>query len=565
MLDKLISWAVIFAPIVVVIVLLIVFIKVCYRIAPVDKVLIITGGKKPKLVISGGAFIIPLIRRVDYFDLCLLTVKSDQDEIRTKTAVPIVTDWTAQIRPDTRSLEAGDETLLKAVVSFKERGSKGIIEDVKLTLTGAVRDIVASMTPEEVLRDKNIFSQKVQDVVEDEMKKMGLEIVSLNIQDISDRNGYYDNLAAKDSEEKRREAENVKADADQDIRQKKAEAERTAKAAELSSELSVAEKERDNALKKAEFKVQTDEAQANAAIAGQLQATKRAQEVAEQEGRVEVVRQTQAELAANQEALVIEAKAKAQKTKAIVEAEADAEQSKIAAAAAAEVAKRQAQGQADAEISKATGVAEAKKKEAEGKADAVKKEAEAESEAIRLKGLAEAEATKAKGLAEADAIRAKGLADAEAEFKMAEARAANEGVNKEIVLAEIRRDTTIQVATSIATVMAKVGEKAQFIDMGGNGGTKDGSDILTKVLGNIPKLFKQINVESEALNGKPAMDLIGELTSQLSKIKGEQLSAGSDAPTGKSAINLIEELDSQPSEIGGEESTADANGNDENN
>ena len=520
MLNNLISWGLIVGPIILGIVLVIVLIKVCYRIAPVDKVLIITGGKKPRLIISGGAFVIPLIRKVDYFDLCMLTVKSDQDEIRTISAVPIIADWTAQIRPDTRVIEDGDETLLKAVVSFKERGPRGIIDDVKLTLTGAVRDIVASMSPEEVLRDKNIFSQKVQDVVEDEMKKMGLEIVSLNIQDISDRNGYYDNLAQKDSQAKRQEAENVKADVDQDIRQKKAEAEKTAKSAELASELSVAEKERDNTLKKAEFKVETDVAQADAEIAGQLQTTKRAKEVAEEEGKVEVEKQVQAELAAKQEALVIEAKAKAQKTKTIIDSEAEAEKAKIDANAEAEVAKSQAKGQAEAEISKAEGVAEAKKKEAEGKAEAIKKEAGAEAEAKKLNGKAEAEAIEAKGLAEAEAIKAKGLAEAEAEVKMAEARAAMEGVNKEIVLAEITRDTKIQIATSMATVMANMGEKAQFIDMGGST-RKDGSDLVTNVLGNIPKLFKQLNIESEALNGEPVMKLVGDLASQLSKIKGE--------------------------------------------
>ena len=64
----------------------------------------------------------------------MLTVTADRDEIKTITAIPIVCDQTAQIRPASDDIE----TLKKAIISFKERGEDGIINDVKLTLTGAV-------------------------------------------------------------------------------------------------------------------------------------------------------------------------------------------------------------------------------------------------------------------------------------------------------------------------------------------------------------------------------------------------------------------------------------------
>ena len=120
----------------------------------VDKVLIITGGKEPKLIKSGGAIVPPIIRKASYFPLGIITVPAAGDEIRTVTAVPIMVDWTAQIRPNTKD----DEALKKAVISFQERGTDGIIQDIQLTLPGAVRDIVASMTPEEV----QLFEEFVQ-------------------------------------------------------------------------------------------------------------------------------------------------------------------------------------------------------------------------------------------------------------------------------------------------------------------------------------------------------------------------------------------------------------------
>ena len=268
--------------VVAVIVAVVLFLCSIYKVAEIDKALIITGGKEPRIKVSGGSFVIPIFRKAQYFDLCMLTVTANKDEVKTETSVPIVIDWTAQIRPDTNNID----NLKKAIISFKERGQDGIINDVRLTLTGAVRDIVASMTPEKVLRDKVAFTENVKNIVSDEMVNMGMELVSLNIQDITDNNGYYDNIAALDMEDKRREAENKKATVDQAVRTQKAESEKIAAQNELDSKLAVAAKQRDNNLQIAKFKAETDKANADANIAGELQKTIRQQEVAEQQGKV---------------------------------------------------------------------------------------------------------------------------------------------------------------------------------------------------------------------------------------------------------------------------------------
>jgi len=182
---------------------LIIFLMSIYKVADVDKALIITGGKEPVIKVSGGAFVIPIFRKASYFDLCMLTVTADSDEIKTSTAVPVVCDWTAQIRP----CVSDPAKLHTAIISFKERGNQGIIDDVKLTLMGAVRDVVAAMTPEQILRDKEEFKRQIQSGVSDELDNMGLELVSLNIQDITDRNGFFDDIAAIDAAEKRQAAD----------------------------------------------------------------------------------------------------------------------------------------------------------------------------------------------------------------------------------------------------------------------------------------------------------------------------------------------------------------------
>ena len=493
-----------------VIIAVIVFLCRIYRVADIDKALIVTGGKEPKIVVSGGSFVVPIFRKASYFDLCMLTVKADKDEIRTITSVPIVTDWTAQIRPETNDLT----TLKKAIVSFKERGQDGIINDVKLTLTGAVRDIVASMTPEAVLRDKAEFAQKVRDTVADEMKNMGMELVSLNIQDISDNNGYYNNLAALDMEEKRREAENKKAKVDQEIRKQVADSERDASQSELASQLAIAEKERDNNLKKAGYKAETDKAYADAEVAGKLQTTIRMQEVAREEGLVEVVRQEQANLAAAREKEVI-----------ITKAEADKEKAKIGAEASANVKKIQA----DAQVQVAEREADAVKIQADAIAEKTRKEGQARADVTKLNGIAEAEIIKQKGVAAAEAEKAKLMAQAEGEKALADARASNEKVNFEIEKLKIETEAKITVATKTAEIMAEVGKNAEFVNFGSSAKSETGN-VLIDTLSAIPEMLKKLDIENSALNGKPFADELSQLVASIAKpIKGDDAKALPDA------------------------------------
>ena len=63
--------------IIVAVILLLIFLAAIYRVADIDKALIVTGGKQPVIKVSGGSFVIPIFRKASYFDLCMLTVKAD--------------------------------------------------------------------------------------------------------------------------------------------------------------------------------------------------------------------------------------------------------------------------------------------------------------------------------------------------------------------------------------------------------------------------------------------------------------------------------------------------------
>lgn len=487
-------------PIAAAVIFIIIFLCMIYRVADIDKALIITGGKEPVIKVSGGSFVIPIFRKAQYFDLCMLTVTADKDEVKTKTSVPIVIDWTAQIRPDTENID----NLKKAIISFKERGQEGIKNDVRLTLTGAVRDIVAAMTPEEVLRDKVVFAENVKKIVADEMVNMGMELVSLNIQDITDKNSYYDNIAALDMEDKRREAENKRSIVDEAVRTQKAESERIASQNELAMRLAVAEKQRDNNLKIAGFKAETDKADADAAIAGELQHTIRLQEVAQQQGRIKVVEQEQANFAAQKEKEVIATRAEADKQKKQIEAEAQANVRRISADASVQVAEREAN---------------AVKITADATAEKTRKEGIAEADITRQKGIAEADVIRQRGLAEAEVEKQKLIAKAEGERALAEARASNERVNFEIEKIKIETEAKITIATKTAEIMANIGKNAEFVNIGGSGSVGAGvsGNVLIDTLASVPELMKKLDVENMALNGRPYNDELRNLMASIAE------------------------------------------------
>lgn len=483
--------------VVIVVIVAIIFLASIYKVASIDKALIITGGKEPVIKVSGGAFVIPIFRKVDYFDLCMMTVTADKDEIKTATAVPIVADWTAQIRP----CVSDPEKLRTAIVSFKERGNDGIISDVKLTLMGAVRDVVASMTPEQLLTDKEAFKQMVQKSVADEMDNMGLELVSLNIQDICDNNQYYDNIAALDSAEKAKAAQIKHAEVDQITREKTAEAGKAAEIAEararqeasiarMDAELAEKEKRKETDMKLAEFRTATETANADADVAGELQKTIRMREVEEQRGAVAVMKAEQENLAAQKQREVIVTRAQAEKERKRVEAEAEAEVQKTQAEAKVKVA------ESNAQAIKLQAEAEAQKTKTEGLASAevAKAKAMAEAEGKKAAMLADAEGVKAQKLAEAEGIKAQKLAEAEGEKAIADARASSGKVNFEIEKLKIEAEARIKIATATAQIMADVGQNAEFVHIGGesipmgSGSSKTGN-ILLDTLSQIPMLM----------------------------------------------------------------------------
>ena len=110
-------------------------------------------------------------------------------------------------------------------------------------------------------------------------------------------------------------------------------------------------------------------------------------------------------------------------------------------------------------------------------------------------------------------------------------------MNFEIEKLKIEAEANIKIATATAQIMANVGQNAEFVHIGGestlmgSGASKTGN-ILLDTLSQIPMLMKSVNVQNQALNGKPITDEIRELSDATLAGLGN-LKKGSKSDSGK--------------------------------
>jgi len=66
---------------------------------------------------------------------------------------------------------------------------------------GQLRQVIASMGIEEINRDRDTFLQHIQTSLEPELSKIGLQLINVNITDITDESGYIDAIGQKAASE----------------------------------------------------------------------------------------------------------------------------------------------------------------------------------------------------------------------------------------------------------------------------------------------------------------------------------------------------------------------------
>ncbi len=446
---------------------LIMIIVAGYVKAPPDRAYIISGiRRKPRILIGRAGVKIPFFERVDKLYLGQMTV-----DIKTEQSVPtndfinVNVDAVAKVRIGTDT-----ESIQLAAKNFLNKDPDQITLDLQDSLQGNMREIIGTLALKTINTDRDSFSDQVMEKASKDMNKLGIEILSCNIQNVTDENGLINDLGMDNTAKIKKDAAIAKAQADRDVAIAKAEADKAANDARVLAQTEIAEKNNALAIKQAELKKEADTAGAIADAAYQIQEQEQQKSIQTATVNAQIAKaEREAELR-QKEVLV-----KQQELAAEIEKKADAE-------------KYQAEKKAEAELVQRQKKAEAAKYEQEREADAKKAQAEAqkyaaeqEAAGIKAKYDAEAAGIAAKGRAEAEAIKAKGLAEAEAMEKKAEAYKKYNGA----AMAEMMIKIMPQMAAEIAKPLSQI-DKINIY------GTADGANGASQISGNMPIVMKQV-------------------------------------------------------------------------
>jgi len=469
--------------------LFITFIK-RYKRCPSDKILVVygkVGGKSTAKTIHGGAaFIWPIIQDYEFLDLRPMNIDVNLTNALSKQniRVDVPSNFTVAISTDQADMKNAAERLL----GMNRQEIASLARDI---IFGQLRLVVAMMDIEEINADREKFLQNIHDNLEKELSKVGLHLVNVNIQDITDESGYIDALgkeaaAAAINEakvsvaQKTRDGQIGEAEAKQDQRTKvakydadaqigEAEAAKTTriKTASLDTEAKVGEAEADK-------KMRTAVASANAeAIEGENSAAITiAKSVSEKE--IAKAEAKSAYIAAQnvQEAKAQEESYKAQKVAEEARAQKDKAKQYADVVVPAQIEKEKVETQAEAEAQKIRRIAK-------GDADAIYAKLEAEARGIREKMQAQADGFKS-------IVEASGGTAADASMLMISERL------PEIIKTQVEAIKDIQI------------DKITVWDSGQG---KTTGDFLTGLLGSVPALqevFKMTGAElPNFLKGTP--------------------------------------------------------------
>ena len=490
-----------------------------YKKCPSNEILVvygyIRGERSAKTYHGGGAFIWPVIQSYQYMSLEPMQLKVDLRGALAANNIRINVPSTFTVALDT------DPAMMNtAAIRLLGMSQPDIEELASEIIFGQLRLVVAQMEIEEINKDRETFEKNIRVFVGKELRTVGLNLINVNIRDITDEANYIQNLSEEATARARKEAEISIAAQDResqvgvarenqakDIGIAEASRERDIQVADAQAE-AVKKQKTIEANRRAS--VAGDEARAQVAEASSLAEGTKGAKAAEADQRIyvkeresEAVKgenESQAKIAdANAELAVVRAEATQrgevadrEAEVAIQQAQAKAEKERLTAA---EVVREQIDRQ---KIEIAAGAeAEKTRQEAQGVADAILAKYEAEAKGIRQ--LLDSKAVGYQSLVKGCG----GDARAGATFLMTEKI-------EEIVTLQTEAIKNIKI------------DKITVWDSGGSNGGGSGGSSTSNFMSNLIKSLPPLH-EVAGMAGVELPDYLGN-------IKGETAKAAAPAP-----------------------------------
>ena len=245
-----------------------------------------------RVVAGGGSLLWPIIEHFQPMSTAVTQVEIDEHDIPNKDNVKISAKGVATFK-----IETTQEALHNAAAAFLGKSDEELARIVRNILQGHLRSIIGKLNINEILRDRDAFNKKVVEESTEELRRLGIQIITLVIQEVTDEYGYIDALGKQSVAEAIRDANIKTAQAEAETKKKVSDANREADIPVASNAVKVAQAERDRDVKKAQFKAIADTERAKAeqafgiAMAEQektLKVRQAERDAAENEAQIEV-------------------------------------------------------------------------------------------------------------------------------------------------------------------------------------------------------------------------------------------------------------------------------------
>ncbi|MEM7548284.1 MAG: SPFH domain-containing protein [Bacteroidota bacterium] len=167
-----------------------------YKRCPSNKILVVYGkvgpSKSAKCVHGGGSFIMPVIQNYSYLNLSPIPIEIDLRGALSKQNIRINTPSTFTVGVSTQ-----EGIMLNAAERLLELNEDEIKAQALDIIIGQLRLVIATLSIEEINKDREQFLQLINKHVASELNKIGLELINVNIKDITDESGYIEAIGKK--------------------------------------------------------------------------------------------------------------------------------------------------------------------------------------------------------------------------------------------------------------------------------------------------------------------------------------------------------------------------------
>ena len=164
-----------------------------YRRCPSNRVLVVygkvQGQRAAKCLHGGGTFIVPLLQSYAYLNLEPTTIEIELTSALSKKNIRVNVPSTFTIGISTQP-----DIMNNAAERLLGLSEKEIANQTRDIILGQMRLVIATLSIEEINQDREKFLDLVNKNVGTEVNKIGLELINVNIRDITDESGYIEAL-----------------------------------------------------------------------------------------------------------------------------------------------------------------------------------------------------------------------------------------------------------------------------------------------------------------------------------------------------------------------------------